>query len=154
MVKRTIGGVLAVVTLALAGLIATTSAAGASPDTPGTADTGEAVADTCVPGEACIVDAYGNVVYSNAGNTGPIWIAPAGGGYVWNNGVRYPGLDHIQLYTSYGGTTLTICLHYGRSPVFVQPDPTAGALFDGEAVTSWRWRGECIGDEDEWHVVG
>lgn len=143
MTKRAVSGVILATTLVLTGLVASGPVAGAATLAP----------PNCEPGYACIVNGSGSVVYKNAGNVNNFYYAPDGGGYVWNNGVRYPGLDHIQLYTIIGDRRYTICLHYGREPVFVQPEPTAGVLVPGEAVTSWRWRGECIGDEDTWHRI-
>jgi hypothetical protein len=143
MITRHIAKVLAIATLALAGsTFAASGTAGA-----------EVAADTCVRGEACVYSGSGALLYSNAGNTGNIWV-PAGGGYVVNRGVAYPGLDHIQLRTVWSGGRWTICLHYGSSPVFTQPDPTAGRLSGGEVVTGWTWRGECTGNEDYWRYVG
>lgn len=138
--KRAVGRVVAAGLMALAGLVTT----GPTPATASPA------ADTCVPGEACIVTWNGVVVYSNAGGAYP-YISLPNGGYVWNNGVRYPGLDHIQLYTydPDPGVTWTICLHYGRQPVFVWPNQTAGGVEPGDFVIGWFWRGECQGD-DHW----
>jgi hypothetical protein len=143
MSKRTVRGFVLAATLVLVGLVASGRAAGADTLAP----------PNCEPGYACIVNGSGHVVYKNAGNANNLNYTPDGGGYVWNNGVRYPGLDHIQLYTTIGTSRYTICLHYGREPVFAQPEPTAGILVSGETVTSWRWRGECIGDEDTWHRI-
>jgi hypothetical protein len=144
MVKRFVGGVAAVVALTLAGVVTTS---------PG-AEAAEPAALSCSPGYACILNDAGQVIYRNAGNTGPISVAPGGyGGRVWNNGVRYPGLDHIQLYVrNASGWTLTICLHYGPQTIS-QPDPTVGGLQSRDTVTSWRWRGECVGEEDTWHRI-
>ena len=65
-----------------------------------------------------------------------------------------PGVDHIQVVTrTPEGNRWTICLHYGRTPTFGQPEPTAGTLVAGERVLSWRWRGECVGNEDSWHII-
>jgi hypothetical protein len=148
MTKIRMAGALAAATLSLAGLGAV-SPADASEAAPA-AVTSDGV---CNPGDACIVNAAGTVVYDNPGNANPNVTVPSGG-YVWNRGTRFPGADHIQLRTrTASGNNFTICLHYGNSPVFVQPDPTAGTLLGGETVLSWRWRGECVGTEDEWHIV-
>lgn len=148
MVRRTVGGVVAVAALALAGLFS------ASPDTASaeTPNTGgvESAALTCPPGYACIIR-DGQVIYRNAGNTGAI--AVRGGGNVWNNGVRSPGLDHIQVTartTFTPGWRLTVCLHYGPQN-FSQPDPTISGVNSSFIITGWRWRGECGTNEDTWH---
>ena len=150
MSKRAVSRFVLAMTMVLTGLVAGGSVAGA--DTA--AGAGMLAPANCQPGYACIVNGSGTVVYKNAGNTpSNFFFAPDGGGYVWNNGVRFRGFDHIQLNTVVGGNRWTICLHFGREPVFAQPEPTAGSIVPGEAVTGWRWRGECVGDEDSWHRV-
>jgi hypothetical protein len=144
MFQRALGVVAALLTLTLGGAVTTA---------PGAAATEAASGVPCSPGYACVLDASGLVIYRSAGNTGTISVTPGGsGGHVWNNGVRYPGLDHIQLSTRSGSTRLTICLHYGPKNLH-QPDPTLGTLTGGETVTGWRWRGECVGNEDVWTIV-
>jgi hypothetical protein len=141
---RAAGG-LAAVALSLAGLGAV-SPAEASPEAP-------ALALSCNPGDACIVDNNGTVVYKNAGNANPNVSVP-NGGHVWNRGTRFAGADHIQVVTQTpSGLKWTVCLHYGNNVTYAQPDPTAGALINGEKVLSWRWRGECVGEEDVWHTI-
>jgi hypothetical protein len=147
-VKRVALCLVAAVPVALAGLIPLNPAE-ATPATPEKS----ALALTCDPGEACIMDNIFNTLYTNAGNASPNFVVP-NGGFVYNNGVRLPGLDHIQVITrTPEGNRWTICLHYGRTPVFAQPEPTAGTLVAGERVLSWRWRGECVGNEDSWHII-
>jgi hypothetical protein len=147
-VKRVALGLVAAVAVVLAGLIPL-NPAGASPAAP----EASAVALTCDPGEACIMDNIFNTLYTNAGNASPNFVIPRDG-FVWNNGVRMPGVDHIQVVTrTPEGNRWTICLHYGRTPTFGQPEPTAGTLVAGERVLSWRWRGECVGNEDSWHII-
>jgi hypothetical protein len=122
--------------------------AGATPAAPEAS-----AALTCDPGEACIMDNIFNTLYTNAGNASPSFVVP-NGGFVWNNGVRMPDLDHVQVITrTPSGNRWTVCLHYGRTPTFAQPEPTAGTLVAGERVLSWRWRGECLGNEDSWHLI-
>jgi hypothetical protein len=108
---------------------------------------------TCRSGDACVYsNAAGTYVYRNPWHTGPISVEAPSGGYVWNHGVRSPGLDHIQLFTTWSGSNWTICLHYGPQTA-AQPDPTIGYLQPTEVVTSWYWRGECVGNEDYWRRV-
>ena len=104
---------------------------------------------TCSPGYACVLDGL-TPIYRNAGNISGVSIA---GDWVWNNGVRYPGADHLNLVTWYPGVgQLTICLHYGPQDVY-GPDPTMVSLasWNGQVVTGWRWRGECSAAEERWH---
>lgn len=153
MVRRAVSSFAAVVVLTLAGLVVTSPPAGAQDEGPvrGEAQAGPApgAAATCPQGHACILDHAGQVIYSSAGNVSGLSIA---GASVWNNGYRYPGADHIQLFTRRIGRTFTICLHYGPA-TYLQPDPTVGNLFSDEVATSWYWRGECVGNEDNWHMV-
>ncbi|MEV0791488.1 hypothetical protein [Kribbella sp. NPDC050459] len=135
--------------LAAAGATLATSAA------VGIATAPTASAATCNAGSACVYQTLSNgsssLRYQNAGNatisltTGPY------GGWVWNNGVRYPGADHITLTTTYGGYRWRICLHYGPADQNQGTGKTtAAALQPGEVVTGWRWRGECASGEDIW----
>lgn len=145
-VKRVALGLVAVVAVGLAGLIPL-DPAGAAP-----AAAAEPTPLPCDPGEACIVDSPLRVVYRTAGNAHNIWVGVPNGGYIWNHGVRYPGLDHIQVMTQTpDGRLWRICLHYGPRVTFDQPDPTAGRLVPGERVMQILWRRECSGNEDTWH---
>jgi hypothetical protein len=143
-VKRAGLGLVAVVAVGLAGLVPldlVRAAPAAAEPTP----------VPCDPGEACIVDRP-VVVYRTAGNAPNIWVRVNNGGYIWNHGVRYPGLDHIQVRTmTPNGRLWQICLHYGPNVTFDQPEPTAGRLVPGERVMQIQWRGECSGNEDTWH---
>ena len=141
MPRRPVWGAVAAVGLALSALVA--MAPGAS------ADDAEAAAVNCSPGYACVLDGL-TPIYRNAGNISGVSIA---GDWVWNNGVRYPGADHLNLVTWYPGVgQLTICLHYGPQDVY-GPDPTMVSLasWNGQVVTGWRWRGECSAAEERWH---
>jgi len=140
-------------TVAMAALVLTGSTATAAG--PATAQTRAQVADSCVRGEACIFLNNGTLLYSNGGNTGHIGVNVGNGGYVVNRGVRYPGLDHIQV-TAIQHTPphrYTICLHYGAGTDFYSIDPNAAGWGSGY-IENWRWRGECGANEDDWQYVG
>lgn len=141
MTKRSVARLAAIAALA----IAATAVTGAPP--------AEAQQLSCPLEYACVYNSSGSVIYNNAGNTGNISIS-ASNGRVWNHGRAFPGLDHIQLRTRYSGARWTICLHYGNTQTGAQPDPTVAFLSNGEVVTGWTWRGECVGNEDEWQYVG
>lgn len=64
---------------------------------------------------------------------------------VFNNGVKFPGADHVQLdWVWFDGTTSSRCLHYNPGPgvfaVNFNPAPIR--------ITRVRWRGECGANED------
>ncbi|WP_349636874.1 hypothetical protein [Streptomyces sp. 549] len=66
------------------------------------------------------------------------WSGSAAVGSVFNNGVPYPGADHIQLTWTYNGSTWTRCLHYNPGPGQYKINFTSGVV-----IKSARWRGEC-----------
>ncbi|NIK55906.1 hypothetical protein [Kribbella shirazensis] len=136
--------------LAAAGAaVATTAAVGVA-----TAPTANAA--TCNSGSACVywsnADGGSVLKYQNAGNATISLPTGVYGGWVRNNGVRYPGADHITVTTRLGTVRWAICLHYGA--LNFTPGSgvnTAARLEAGEVVTGWRWRGECAPGEDRWH---
>jgi hypothetical protein len=139
-------------TVAIAALVLTGSTVTASGPAAAQA---QVAADSCVRGEACIFLNNGTLLYSNGGNTGHISVNVGFGGYVVNRGVRYPGLDHIQV-TAIQHTPphrYTICLHYGAGTDFYSIDPNAAGWGSGY-IEGWRWRGECGANEDDWQYVG
>lgn len=75
------------------------------------------------------------------------------GSYVVNRGVRLSGLDHIQVGAIQNGRRYTVCLHYGAGTNLYQPEPNAAGL-NGGTFTGWYWRGECVGNEDQWRDIG
>ena len=129
-----------IVALAATAALALTTAVAAAPAAE--------ASHNCPAGSTCVYDAQHRLVYRNAGNAN-VRLAP-GGGHVWNNGVRLPGLDHINLTVEAFGARYAICLHYGRWTLS-EPDPTVAILWDQAVVTGWRWRGECAESEENWH---
>ncbi|MGI3204226.1 hypothetical protein ACRJ4W_50910 [Streptomyces sp. GLT-R25] len=58
---------------------------------------------------------------------------------VFNNGVAFPGADHVDVtYTSPGGGGETACLHYNPGPGAYKVNAVAGVH-----ITKVVWRGEC-----------
>jgi hypothetical protein len=118
-----VGCVTASTLLALAG----TSAA--EPNPPG-----------CPKGYFCIYSGFdqtGTLLFKTASN----WSGSVSGGLsVFNNGVRFPGADHVQLYYTYSGLpgTYSTCIHYNPGPGEYKINFLAGHAF--KTVV---WRGEC-----------
>jgi hypothetical protein len=57
---------------------------------------------------------------------------------IFNNGLRQPGADHIQLEWLYRGKKWSACLHYNPGPGLYKLNFVPGVW-----VTSAMWRGEC-----------
>ena len=78
---------------------------------------------------------YGALKLETQGNFvgGAGWVT-----HVFNNGVRWPGLDHVQLSWVWGdGTIQETCVHYN-------PGPGHKISFGAPViVTRVWWRGEC-----------
>ena len=106
-----------------------TSAAAREPNPPG-CDRGAFCAYSAWP-----QDGWGTLMLETQGN----WAGGAGWvRTVYNNGVRWPGADHVQLdWVWPDGTIDTTCIHYNPGP---------GHLIGftvGVIVTRVWWRGEC-----------
>ncbi|MGW6914275.1 peptidase inhibitor family I36 protein [Kitasatospora sp. NPDC054939] len=112
--------------LALAGLMASATAASAEPNPPG-----------CPKGNFCAYSGEnqtGSLLISTPGN----WSGTVGGvRSVFNNGNPDPGADHIQLTWQYSGNTFGECIHYNPGPGNYKIN------FVGVTVKSATWRGEC-----------
>lgn len=137
--RRGVTALVAVLALALGGVVATASPASAL---------------TCGSGDVCVIrynqDGSTTVVASTSGNI-TSWVGVSyWGGYVWNHGTYWPGADHIQLaVTMSDGQNKVTCLHYGA--VTYSGDPTAIYLPPFTTVTSATWRGECTNAQEGWH---
>jgi hypothetical protein len=66
-------------------------------------------------------------------------------GSIFNNGVPFPGADHVQLDWNINGLGWTRCIHYNPGPGVYNID------FVGIQVVRVRWRGECGPGEDQSH---
>lgn len=138
--KRALAAVAAVLGVTVGGAVVTAQPASAA---------------TCNAGSACFYWSNANgtstLRYQNAGNWHGQLHPGERGAWVWNNGVRYPGADHITLTTSWNGTRWRICLHYGAANFNLGSGATTAArIAQGEIVTGWTWRGECRAGEDNW----
>jgi hypothetical protein len=117
-----------------------------------------ASAASCIAGNTCFYWSNANgtstLKFQDDGNVSGQLHPGERGAWVWNNGKRYPGADHITLTTSLNGSRWRICLHYGPAN-FNQGTggTTAARIGVGEIVTSWVWRGECAAGEDNWRRV-
>jgi hypothetical protein len=120
--------------------------------------------DPCPRGHACLyLLPEERLLAHSGGNAWPFVRLPGDqSGYIWNNGTRHPGLDHLQVTGVVpGGTAWTICLHYGpktnphRFPPFGNAvQPTAAYVVPGQIITNWYWRGECADLQDDgWYQV-
>ena len=144
------------VALALTAVVAVAPGAGAQAPGVEAGSPPSVLASNCPLGSACMYDQSGRNLYTTDGNSGPIWVlSPPGGAWVRNNGYRYPGADHIQvtIFSGVTGYRYTTCLHYGPTAVG-QPSPTVADIPAGMGLTGIRWRGECVGNEDDawWRV--
>lgn len=99
----------------------------------------------CSRGDFCAYSAegeQGSLLLAVAGN----WSGSISGvGSVFNNGVPFPGADHIQLDWNFGGVGWTQCVHYNPGPGQYKID------FVGVQIVRARWRGECGAGEDVSH---
>lgn len=111
---------------AFAGVVATAPTASAEPNPPG-----------CGKGNFCAYTGQnqtGTLVVRSPGN----WSGSAAVRSVFNNGVVYPGADHIQLTWTYNGNTWSRCLHYNPGPGQYKINFVSGVV-----IKSATWRGEC-----------
>jgi hypothetical protein len=94
----------------------------------------------CDPGAFCAYtrwpeNGWGNLMLETQGN----WFGLAGwASAVYNNGLPWPGLDHVQLGFGWpDGTIQEVCIHYNPGPghlvKFAVP----------VVITRVQWRGEC-----------
>ncbi|MFE7170044.1 peptidase inhibitor family I36 protein [Streptomyces sp. NPDC057616] len=56
----------------------------------------------------------------------------------FNNGVRFPGADHVNMTYAVEGGTETVCLHYNPGPGTYK-----GNAAPGTRIVKVVWRGEC-----------
>jgi hypothetical protein len=84
-------------------------------------------------------------IYAGQGQTGAVvlkvtdnWSGSVSGRSVFNNGIPYPGADHVQLTWTYNGGTWEECVHYNPGPGTYKYDFEPGVTF-----TKVVWRGEC-----------
>jgi hypothetical protein len=124
--RRLVQGV-TVTGVAVTGVLALAGPSSADPNPPG-----------CPPGNFC--------AYANFNQTGALKLKVAGNwsgtitgvGSVFNNGVPFPGADHVDLtYKFPGGNFRVQCVHYN-------PGPGHKVNFGEDVViTKVVWRGEC-----------
>lgn len=91
----------------------------------------------CPKGYVCAwsTTAYGGpALIKTTGN----WQGGAQVGAVFNNGMPYPGADHIEATWVWEGKTWSRCLHYNPGPGEYKLTFPLGVL-----LTSLKWRGEC-----------
>jgi Peptidase inhibitor family I36 len=94
--------------------------------------------DGCPPGNFCAWSGWGRtgaIVVRTKGD----WNGRVGFRSFFNNGVRFPGADHVDITALYAnGTRHTQCVHYNPGPGLY-----AGDVADATVLESVRWRGEC-----------
>lgn len=131
---------MAMVTAAAAICAATSFAAGPS----------AGAAATCRLGNVCVYDTSGNIIFQSPGNVSGRSFSAF---FVWNNGRRDPGFDHVNLFVrDDSGAKWRICLHYG--PQNTGADRTVVHPGPGDVVTGWTWRRECdLGEDNVWIPV-
>ena len=116
----------AVAAAAFATVLATAPGASAEANPPG-----------CGKGYFCVYsgpDQTGQLVMRTAGNwTGSVPFQSA-----FNNGVRFPGADHVNVTYTVDGGTETACLHYNPGPGAYKANAVPGTR-----VVKVVWRGEC-----------
>lgn len=112
--------------VAFTGVLATAPTASAEASPPG-----------CAKGYFC--------AYSGANQTGRLLLAVPGNwsgnlavGSIFNNGVRYPGADHVDVTSYLGGQPSTDCFHYNPGPGRYKANAEPGLT-----ITRVVWRGEC-----------
>jgi len=76
----------------------------------------------------------GRLVLKVAGN----WSGNLGVGSIFNNGVRFPGADHVDVSSYLGGQPSTDCFHYNPGPGKYKANAEPGLT-----ITRVVWRGEC-----------
>ncbi|MGW5861260.1 peptidase inhibitor family I36 protein [Streptomyces sp. NPDC055239] len=127
---RTRSFVIGTAATAMAGVLAVAPTASAEPSPP-----------SCPKGYVCVWNGEstaGPTAFKTQGNWHGSHTFRDRNGLVFNNGVAYPGADHIQVTWTYGGSTGSKCLHYNPGPGDYQNVFSAGAT-----LTSLVWRGEC-----------
>ncbi|WP_328877251.1 peptidase inhibitor family I36 protein [Streptomyces sp. NBC_00299] len=114
------------VAAAFAGVLALAPGASAEANPPG-----------CGKGYFC--------AYSGANQTGRLLLKVAGNwsgnlavGSIFNNGVVYPGADHVDVTSFLGGQPSTDCFHYNPGPGRYKANAEPGLT-----ITRVVWRGEC-----------
>jgi hypothetical protein len=114
------------VAAAFAGVLAVAPSASAEPNPAG-----------CGKGYFC--------AYSGANQSGRLLLRVAGNwsgnlavGSIFNNGVAYPGADHVDVTSYLGGQPSTDCFHYNPGPGKYKANAEAGLT-----ITRVVWRGEC-----------
>lgn len=114
------------VAAAFAGVLALAPGASAEANPPG-----------CGKGYFC--------AYSGANQTGRLLLKVAGNwsgnlavGSIFNNGVVYPGADHVDVTSFLGGQPSTDCFHYNPGPGKYKANAEPGLT-----ITRVVWRGEC-----------
>ncbi|MEU3854846.1 peptidase inhibitor family I36 protein [Streptomyces sp. NPDC029554] len=121
---RTAAG--AVTAAAFATVLAAAPGASAEPDPP-----------ECPKGYFCAYSGEnqtGQLVVKTAGN----WTGNVAFRSAFNNGVPYPGADHVDMTYAVEGGTETVCLHYNPGPGAYK-----GNAAPGTRVVKVVWRGEC-----------
>ena len=117
---------MAVVGVTSASVLALAAPSFAEPSPPG-----------CAPGNFCIYsrhDQTGTLVLKTAGN----WSGSVTGVAAFNNGVPWPGADHVQVDSHIGDHYESRCMHYNPGPGEYKRDFLPGTVF-----TKVVWRGEC-----------
>ncbi|MDT0390924.1 peptidase inhibitor family I36 protein [Streptomyces sp. DSM 41921] len=115
-----------VVAVALTGVLATAPTAAAEANPPG-----------CPKGYFCAYSGpnqTGTLLLRVAGN----WSGNLGVGSIFNNGVVYPGADHVDVTSYLGGQPSTDCFHYNPGPGRYKANAEPGLT-----ITRVVWRGEC-----------
>ncbi|MDF3140567.1 MULTISPECIES: peptidase inhibitor family I36 protein [unclassified Streptomyces] len=114
------------VAAAFLGVLAVAPTASAEPNPPG-----------CAKGNFC--------AYSGANQTGRLLLAVEGNwsgnlavGSIFNNGVAFPGADHVDVTSFLGGQPSTDCFHYNPGPGRYKANAEPGLT-----ITRVVWRGEC-----------
>ncbi|MFE2643564.1 MULTISPECIES: peptidase inhibitor family I36 protein [Streptomyces] len=79
-------------------------------------------------------DQSGRLVLRVAGN----WSGNLAVGSIFNNGVAYPGADHVDVTSYLNGQPSTDCFHYNPGPGRYKANAEAGLT-----ITRVVWRGEC-----------
>ncbi|MEV5355688.1 peptidase inhibitor family I36 protein [Streptomyces sp. NPDC093516] len=114
------------VAVALTGVLATAPTATAEANPPG-----------CPKGYFCAYSGpnqTGTLLLRVAGN----WSGNLGVGSIFNNGVVYPGADHVDVTSYLGGQPSTDCFHYNPGPGRYKANAEPGLT-----ITRVVWRGEC-----------
>lgn len=100
-------------------------------------ESNEASPPGCNRGAFCAyrgMDQTGTLLLETQGN----WSGSISGvRSVFNNGVPWPGADHIQLDWNFNGSRWTECIHYNPGPGEYKIN------FVGVQIVRARWRGEC-----------